>query len=78
MNSGQLSKIKIKGFKSIKECSLELNGINVLIGSNGVGKSNFISTFSLMAYVLKKSLHVEDNPYGITHFSIMVQELQIK
>ena len=35
MNYGQLSKIKISGYKSIKECNLKLSNINVLIGSNG-------------------------------------------
>ena len=35
MNYGQLSKIKISGYKSIKECDLKLNNINVLIGNNG-------------------------------------------
>lgn len=39
---GQLTKIQINGFKSIRECSIDLKPINVLIGSNGAGKSNFI------------------------------------
>jgi len=43
----QLNRIVIKGFKSIKECDLELNNINVLVGANGAGKSNFISAFEL-------------------------------
>ena len=38
-----LSHINIKGFKSIKELDLEMRPINVLIGANGSGKSNFIS-----------------------------------
>jgi len=51
-----LNSIKIKGFKSIKECDLELNNINVLIGSNGAGKSNFISAFNLLNAILKQEL----------------------
>jgi len=43
-----LSRITIKGFKSIKECDIELGNINVLIGANGAGKSNFISVFELL------------------------------
>lgn len=38
-----LQNIKIEGFKSIKTLDLKLGPINLLIGSNGVGKSNFIS-----------------------------------
>ncbi len=41
---GQLDRIKIKGYKSIKECDLNLKSLNVLIGCNGAGKSNFISS----------------------------------
>lgn len=35
--------LTIRGFKSIKDLdSLRLNSLNVLIGGNGVGKSNFV------------------------------------
>jgi len=40
--------IDIKGYKSIKDIHLELNPINVLIGANGAGKSNFISFFNFL------------------------------
>ena len=65
MNYGQLSKIKINGYKSIKECDLKLNNINVLIGSNGAGKSNFISAFSLLQNVLKKNLQLYTQQIGV-------------
>ena len=41
----QLSRMTIHGFKSIKSCDISFGKINVLIGSNGAGKSNFISSF---------------------------------
>lgn len=40
--------IKIAGFKSIKDIDLELQPINILIGANGSGKSNFISFFDFL------------------------------
>lgn len=43
-----LKKIEIKGYRSIKEASLELRSLNVLIGANGAGKSNFVSFFKLL------------------------------
>ena len=43
-----LKHISIKGYKSIKELDLDLSPINVLIGANGSGKSNFISFFKLL------------------------------
>lgn len=62
---GQLSKIKICGYKSIKKCNLMLNSINVLIGSNGAGKSNFISAFTLLQSILKKELQLYTQQCGI-------------
>lgn len=44
----KLKKIILKGFKSIRELELELRPLNVLIGSNGAGKSNFIGAFKLL------------------------------
>jgi len=44
----KLHRIQIKGFRSIKEMSLELGPLNVMIGANGAGKSNLISFFKLM------------------------------
>ncbi|WP_434687902.1 AAA family ATPase [Pseudanabaena minima] len=48
-----LKHISIKGFKSIKELELDLSPINVLIGANGSGKSNFISFFKLLRWMLQ-------------------------
>ena len=42
-----IEQVVIKNYKSIRDLSLPLNRLNVLIGSNGVGKSNFISFFEL-------------------------------
>lgn len=42
-----IEQVIIKNYKSIKELKLPLKQINILIGSNGVGKSNFISFFEL-------------------------------
>ena len=43
-----LDRIIIEGYKSIKRIDLNLRPINILIGSNGVGKTNFISFFRLV------------------------------
>lgn len=51
-----LNKIQISGFKSIRELTLDLKNLNVLIGSNGVGKTNFISFFSLLNWMLEGNL----------------------
>ena len=51
-----LENIKIEGFKSIKTLDLKLSPINLLIGSNGVGKSNFISFFKLVNNIYEQRL----------------------
>lgn len=51
-----LEKIKIAGFKSIKKTEIELDSINVIIGANGSGKSNFISAFKLLERVVSENL----------------------
>jgi predicted ATPase len=43
-----LKHIAIKGFKSIKTLDLKMEPINILIGANGSGKSNFISLFTFL------------------------------
>ncbi|MCW3787228.1 AAA family ATPase [Plebeiibacterium sediminum] len=50
-----ITRIHIKGYKSIKELDLRLKPINILLGSNGVGKSNFISIFSLLRNIYNKN-----------------------
>jgi predicted ATPase len=52
MNNGDaetrnLEKITLSGYKSIRGAELALGPVNILIGANGSGKSNFISVFSL-------------------------------
>ena len=43
-----IERIAIKGFKSIRDIEVELRDINVLIGANGSGKSNFLEVFSFL------------------------------
>ena len=51
-----LDRIQIKGFKSIRELDLELRPLNVLIGANGSGKSNFMEVFRLPSQIVEKRL----------------------
>ena len=63
--------IKIEGFKSIKKMEMELKPINILIGSNGSGKSNFISFFKLISAIFNTRLQkyiLEEKTDNILHF----------
>jgi len=44
----KLNHISIKGFKSLRDVSLDLRPLNVLVGVNGAGKSNLIAFFKLI------------------------------
>jgi len=59
MSAPELSNITIRGFKSIASVEkLELRPINVVVGSNGSGKSNFIGVFSFL-HALREG-HLQD------------------
>jgi len=51
-----LEKLTIKGFKSIREQTLELGKLNVFIGGNGAGKSNLVQSFRFLREVVSKNL----------------------
>lgn len=51
-----MEKIEIKGYKSIRDLTLELQPINILIGANGSGKSNFLSFFTLLRNIYARNL----------------------
>lgn len=68
----RLRRVILKGFKSIKEMDLELRPLNVLIGANGAGKSNFVSFFKMlnemMAMRLQQYIGTTGRAQSILHF----------
>jgi predicted ATPase len=54
----KLVRIKVAGFRSLKDVDLQLTSLNVLIGANGAGKSNLIDFFNLISYMLSGSLQL--------------------
>lgn len=60
-----INSLSISGFKSIKKMEkLKLHNLNVLIGANGVGKSNFVSFFRLLGEMLDGRLQVWTKQQG--------------
>lgn len=61
-NKSQLKKIKIGGYKSLgtttQPIELKLNNLNIIIGANGAGKSNFISFFQMLSNMMTGALQV--------------------
>ncbi len=69
--------VEINGFKSIKHLELELKPINVFIGGNGAGKSNFVSFFKMVHAIFNQQLQryvVEEKADNILHFGRKLTE----
>ena len=51
-----ITRLEVSGYKSIKNCRIDFERVNVFIGSNGAGKSNIISVFQFLQNILGKNL----------------------
>jgi predicted ATPase len=72
IDRNHLSKLVLAGYKSISTCDIELGKLNVLIGANGAGKSNFIGFFRLISQILDQQLQTavgaSGGPDAMLHF----------
>ncbi|WP_224555955.1 AAA family ATPase [Pectobacterium versatile] len=72
IKSDHLSRIVIEGYKSIAACDVEIRTLNILIGANGAGKSNFIGFFRLITNLLAQRLQLfvgkNGGPDALLHF----------
>lgn len=79
-----LNQITVKGFKSIKalEC-FPFSALNLLIGANGAGKSNFIKALTLLNAIIENQMQLwigrEGGADDIFHFGPKItSELQVE
>src|ERR1700680_552116 len=57
--SDPVNKLTIEGFKSIRKLEeFKLGSVNLLIGANGAGKSNFVGFFRLLREMIEQRLQV--------------------
>lgn len=71
--------LTVTGYKSIHDLrNFELRGLNVLIGANGAGKSNFIGLFRLLNEMYEQRLQVfvqtQGGPDAMLHFGRQATE----
>jgi predicted ATPase len=52
----KLDRINIENFKSLKNLNIELKPLNVFIGANGAGKSNFVGVFRFLNHLVDGNL----------------------
>ena len=51
-----LKRVRIRNYKSIAYCDVELGALTLLVGRNGSGKSNFLDALGFVAEALRTSL----------------------
>jgi predicted ATPase len=78
-NFGKIERLTVKGFKSIRMIDgLELDELNIVIGQNGAGKSNFVSLFRFLARLSREELQEYVTKQGglakIMHFGPKVTD----
>lgn len=56
MRHQRLTSVVVEGFTSIRSAALALNNVNVLVGANGAGKSNFIRALSVLGRIVDSEL----------------------
>jgi predicted ATPase len=83
MTSLALDSISVKGFRSIASLDVTLRPINLLIGANGAGKSNFLGAFSFLRAIADESLQTYIRENGgaeqLLHFGAKTtREVQIR
>ncbi|MCI0710301.1 MAG: AAA family ATPase [Chloroflexi bacterium] len=61
----RLDRLTIRGFQSIRALEdFKLNDLNILIGANGAGKSNFVNYFRMLSELVEQRLQVWVNKRG--------------
>ena len=67
-----LLRLRVQGYKSIRDAEVDLRPLNILIGANGSGKSNLISAFTFLNQIvdgrLQLSVGKAGGPDSILHF----------
>ena len=58
-----ISRLEIKGFKSLADVSIELGAVNVFIGANGSGKSNLLEAVGMQGAIASGNIEEESLRY---------------
>ena len=82
-----IKRLNLRYYKSIGSCSVDLDGLTILVGTNGSGKSNFLDSISFVSDALSSTLDFAIRQRGgisavrkrsgghPTHFSISMRLL---
>jgi len=69
-----ITKVKVSNFKSFDELEVELRPLNVVVGGNASGKSNFLEIFrflrDLVTYGLENAISLQGGMEYLTNLQI--------
>ncbi|WP_370945914.1 AAA family ATPase [Amycolatopsis sp. cg5] len=81
MANQPLKEIQIEGFTSIRSATVRLGQLNVLVGANGAGKSNFIQALGLLGRIVAEELNYFVNLNGgasaLLHHSVSPAQIRL-
>lgn len=73
-----INNIQIENYKSIRSLKMDMRPINILIGSNGAGKSNFISFFKFLKNIydgyLQRYIAGEGSSEDLLYYGTKISE----
>jgi predicted ATPase len=53
---GRLIELDVENFRSLRQVSIPMGPLNVLVGANGAGKTNVLEVFRFLADVIRTDL----------------------
>jgi len=54
----RITSVTIQGHTSIRDAQVQIRPLNVLVGANGAGKSNFVRALELLASIVEERLQL--------------------
>ncbi|MBN1612152.1 MAG: AAA family ATPase [Polyangiaceae bacterium] len=60
MSTDRITELRIRGMRAIESMALDINGLRVLIGDNGSGKSTIVEALEIVHHAAKRISHVPD------------------
>ena len=72
-----IDNIRIRNYKSIVDLTLDLGRFNVIIGTNGCGKSNILEAITMGALGVSDNADIAHNPYVLDGLDLSDDEQRL-
>lgn len=65
MNQDRITWIRVRGMRALKDITLHLRGLTVLVGDNGSGKSTLVEALEILRWAFHPSNFIQDRLHSI-------------